>query len=183
MKPDPGNTARVFEQILALKDKRVLVIDQLGQRYEGFLQPDGEYLISGFKVVSDAPPEDQVVVAVNPCCRVLDITGSTIKVDLSRTVDVWVQGPGVLEEESFFESNVGRIKPHDAQAQDQEAAEREAKEISQDSGENDRTHRQAFERTHYLGPGEVIRSISLTRDGVVVWVDRLPAKKRRSKLA
>jgi len=180
MKPDPGKTGWLVERILALKGMPVLVIDQIGRRYEGCLQLEGEYLISGFEVVKDTPSGKQSVIAVGPFARVLDVTGATIKVDLSRTIDVLVQGPGVLEEQSFFESSVSHVKLNEAKAQDSEAAEKQAAEDTSDDDDDTREHENAYERTHYLEPREVIRSVSLTSEGIVVWVDRLPAKKRRS---
>ena len=179
MKVEPGRLGWIFAQLVALKGRPVLVVDQAGSRYESSLQFAEEF-VTHIEVVRDTPSGKQSVIAVGPLTRVLNVVEATILVDLSRMIAVYSDGPEGLQQQLFYESKVDQVKLHKAKALDSEADEKLPDEDTCEDGEYGRADRDSFERTHYLGPGEVIKRVCLTDDGINVWVDRRRAKKRRS---
>ena len=168
MKADPGKLGRIFEHITDLNGKRVSVVDHDGSRYDGKLRLD-EGLVAGFELLANEPPNKQCVVRVEPLTRVKSITGSTIQVDLSPMLDVWSQGREGVSQQMFFSSSVDQVKLHKAKTKDKEAAEKEAADDT--GGEGGRCSRDCYERTHYLAPDKIIKSVRLHANSVTIWVE------------
>jgi len=152
MKANPAKIARAFEQLIMLKGKQVSVINHDGTRYDGELHIE-EGFVSGFELISRRSASRQCVVRVAPLARLIGVTGSTIKVNLSTILEVWSQGKAGIGQQLFFGSNIDHINLHEAKQQDKMAAERE--------------------RIHYLEPGEIIKSVRVHADGVTIWVERM----------
>jgi hypothetical protein len=171
-----GVWGRIFDKLLALKGKPVVVIDQVGTRYDGLLQ-FGEGIIEHFEIVRETPRGRQTVLTIRLITRIMEVEGSTITVDLSKMIDIWSEE--TMQNELFFESAVNEVKLHESKARDIEVAENETDEGASEENEDGPTQGKAHKGVHYLRPGESIRRVLLTDYGITIWVGNRPAKKRR----
>src|SRR5262249_1281734 len=121
-------------------------------RHDGRLRLEGAGLISSFELMSDELP-DRCVIRVSPIGRVMSVKGTTIKVNLSTVLDLWSKKGMRIEQELFFCSDVKGVKVHEEEARDKEAVG-------------------GCEGTHYLEPGDAIKSVRVNGEVVTVWVQR-----------